>query len=250
MILEQTSTHACRPPCDGRHREVIMNIGILGTGMVGQTLAAGLAALGHDVAVGTRDVEALMSRSEPGPYGNPPYATWAKEHPVVSTRPLAVAAGHGDVVFNVLSGAAALEGLRAAGTQNLAGKILIDVSNPLDFSEGFPPFLSIANTDSLGEQIQRALPNTKVVKALNTVTATLMVNPGLLKEGDHTLFVCGNDDDAKAEVVRLLGDWFGWSDVIDLGDITNARGTEQLLPIWVRLYGRLQTPLFNFKIVR
>lgn len=227
-----------------------MNIGILGTGMVGQTLAASLAALGHQVTVGTRNIEALMARSELGPYGNPPYAVWAKEHPAVTTGTLTDAAAHGDIVFNVLAGGAALEGLRAAGAQNLVRKILIDVSNPLDFSRGFPPFLSVANTDSLGEQIQRALPETTVVKALNTVNAMLMVDPGQLKGGDHSLFVCGNDDDAKTEVVRLLGEWFGWSDIIDLGDITNARATEQLLPIWVRLYGRLQTPMFNFKIVR
>jgi hypothetical protein len=227
-----------------------MNIGILGAGMVGQTLAASLASLGHSVAVGTRNVSALMARTEPGPYGNPPYASWAREHPAVTTRTLAEAAAHGDIVFNVLAGGAALEGLRAAGAQNLAGKILVDVSNPLDFSKGFPPFLSVANTDSLGEQIQRAFPATKVVKALNTVNAMLMVDPRQLNGGDHSLFVCGNDEVARNEVVRLLGEWFGWSDVIELGDITNARGTEQLLPMWVRLYGRLQTPMFNFKIVR
>jgi 8-hydroxy-5-deazaflavin:NADPH oxidoreductase len=227
-----------------------MNIAILGTGMVGQTLAASLASLGHDVVVGTRDVNALMARTEPGPMGNRPYAAWAEAHPAVKTKTLTEAAAHGDIVFNVLAGGGALEGLRAAGAQHLAGKILVDVSNPLDFSNGFPPFLSVVNTDSLGEQIQRAFPDTKVVKALNTVTAALMVDPRQLNGGAHTLFVCGNDEVARAEVVRQLGEWFGWSDVIELGDITNARGTEQLLPLWVRLYGRLQTPMFNFRIVR
>ncbi|HSJ09261.1 MAG TPA: NAD(P)-binding domain-containing protein [Longimicrobiales bacterium] len=227
-----------------------MNIAILGTGMVGQTLAASLAALGHDVAIGTRDVEALMARTEPGPYGNPPYSAWAQEHPAVKTLALADAAAHGDILFNALSGANTLDGLRAAGAQNLAGKILIDVANPLDFSGGFPPSLSVVNTDSLGEQIQREFPETKVVKALNTVNAMLMVNPGQLADGEHSLFVCGNDADARSEVTRLLGEWFGWKDIIDLGDITNARGTEQLLPLWVRLYGALQTPMFNFRIVR
>lgn len=227
-----------------------MNIGILGTGMVGQTLAASLDSLGHDVALGTRNVDALMARTEMGPYGNPPYAAWAKEHPAVKTRTLAEAAAHGDILFNVLSGGSALEGLRAAGAQNLAGKILIDVANPLDFSGGFPPSLSVGNTDSLGEQIQREFPAAKVVKTLNTVNAMLMVDPRRLKDGEHSLFVCGNDEVAKVEVMSLLGEWFGWSDVIDLGDITNARGTEQLLPLWVRLYERLQTPMFNFKIVR
>jgi predicted dinucleotide-binding enzyme len=227
-----------------------MKIGILGTGVVGQTLAAKLASIGNDVAIGTRDVEALLAREEPGPYGNPPYSVWIKQHSAVKTERLARAAAHGEILFNVLSGGAALAGLRAAGAENLAGKILIDVANPLDFSKGFPPSLSIVNTDSLGEQIQREFPDAMVVKTLNTVTAALMVNPGQLQGGDHSLFMCGNDADAKATVSRLLAEWFGWSDIIDLGDITNARGAEQLLPIWVRLFGALQTPIFNFKVVR
>lgn len=227
-----------------------MKIAILGTGIVGQTLAAKLASIGHDVAVGTRDVEALMARNEPGPYGNPPYSAWAKEHRDVQTMPLAEAADHGAVVINVLSGGGSLAGLRTAGADNLAGKILIDVSNPLDFSQGFPPSLSVSNTDSLGEQIQREFPTALVVKALNTVTAMLMINPGQLNGGDHSLFMCGNDPEAKATVRRYLSEWFGWSDIIDVGDITNARGMEQLLPMWVRLYGALKTPLFNFKVVR
>ena len=227
-----------------------MNIAILGTGMVGQTLAASLAALGHDVAIGTRDVEALMARTEPGPYGNPPYSAWAQEHPAVKTLALADAAAHGDILFNALSGASTLDGLRAAGAQNLAGKILIDVANPLDFSGGFPPSLSVVNTDSLGEQIQRELPATRVVKTLNTVNAFLMVDPRQLHGGDHSMVICGNDAAAKAQVTSILKEWFGWKDVVDLGDITNARGSEMWLPLWVRLYGALNTPMFGMKIVR
>jgi hypothetical protein len=137
-----------------------------------------------------------------------------------------------------------------AGEANLNGKVLIDIANPLDFSQGMPPTLTVCNTDSLGEQIQRAYPNVKVVKTLNTVNAFLMVNPGQLANADHTMFVCGNDAAAKAQVTEWLKGWFGWKDVIDLGDITNARGTEMLLPIWVRLWGALQSPMFNFKIVK
>lgn len=131
----------------------------------------------------------------------------------------------------------------------LADKILIDISNPLDFSKGMPPSLSVANTDSLGEQIQRALPRTKVVKTLNTMTAPLMVEPHLVAGGDHTMMSCGNDADAKAAVTKLLAQ-LGWRDVIDLGDITNARGLEMWLPLWVRLYGALKTPMFGLKIAR
>jgi predicted dinucleotide-binding enzyme len=126
--------------------------------------------------------------------------------------------------------------------------LLIDVANPLDFSRGMPPTLSVCNTDSLGEQIQRALPALKVVKALNTTNASVMANPAAVGDGNHTLFVCGNDADAKARVTELVRS-FGWRDVVDVGDITAARGTEMLLPLWLRLYGAFKTPLFNFKVV-
>jgi predicted dinucleotide-binding enzyme len=127
--------------------------------------------------------------------------------------------------------------------------VLIDIANPLDFSKGMPPTLSVCNTDSLGEQIQRAFPQVKVVKTLNTMNANLMVNPALLS-GDHDVFVSGNDPAAKAQVTNFLKQQFGWKSVIDLGDITTARGVEMTLPIWLNLFGVLQTPLFNFKIVR
>ena len=143
-----------------------------------------------------------------------------------------------------------MEALKAAGDANLNGKAMLDISNPLDFSKGFPPSLTVCNTDSLGEELQRAFPELKVVKGLNTLTCFLMVAPRQLP-GEHHIFLCGNDAGAKQEVRKLLST-FGWADneMIDLGDITNARGTEQLLPIWVRLYGTFQDPMFNFRIVR
>ena len=137
-----------------------------------------------------------------------------------------------------------------AGATNLNGKVLLDIANPLDASKGMPPSLSVSNTDSLGEQIQRTFPNLKVVKTLNTVTAFLMVNPGLVANADHTMFVCGNDVAAKAQVTAWLKEWFGWKDVLDLGDITSARGTEMYLPIWLRMWGALGTGMFNVKVVR
>jgi predicted dinucleotide-binding enzyme len=227
-----------------------MNIAILGTGIVGKTLAEKLDSLGHSVQLGTRDPEATLARNEPDMAGGPPLRVWLESHPKVTLAPFAEAARHGEIVIHSLSGQGALPGLKLAGAAALAGKILVDVSNPLDFSKGMPPTLSVANTDSLGEQIQRELPNVKVVKTLNTVSAFLMVDPGSLAGAEHTLFVAGNDPGAKGEVTRLLKEWFGWKDVIDLGDISMARGTEMWLPLWVRLWGALGTPAFNLKIVR
>ncbi|HEX2551822.1 MAG TPA: hypothetical protein VHK64_09535, partial [Nocardioidaceae bacterium] len=145
-------------------------------------------------------------------------------------------------------GAAAIPALQAAGADALAGKVVLDISNPLDFSQGFPPTLFVKDTDSLGEQVQRAFPETKVVKTLNTLNASLMVEPKTLGESS-TVFVSGEDAAAKAVVVEIL-ESFGHEDVIDLGGIETARGTEMLLPIWLQLMGRLGTPQFNFKIVR
>lgn len=226
-----------------------MNIGIFGTGIVGQAMAARLAGLDHDVMVGTRNVAETLARTAPDPMGNPPFSAWHQQNTQVKLGTLAEAAAHAELVFNCTAGGASLAALKLAGEANLNGKVLVDIANPLDFSQGMPPTLSIVNTDSLGEQLQRAFPQVKVVKTLNTMNAHLMVNPGQLVGGDHTVFVSGNDAAAKATVSELLRS-FGWQDIIDLGDISTARGTEMLLPIWLRLFGALQKPMFNFKIVR
>jgi predicted dinucleotide-binding enzyme len=226
-----------------------VRFGILGTGVVGKTIAARLADLGHDVMVGTRDPQETLSRTEPDQYGNPPFSTWQHEHPEVKLGTFGEAAAHGETVVNATAGASSLEALDMAGDDNLNGKILIDIANPLDFSRGMPPTLSVSNTDSLGEQIQRRFPEARVVKTLHTMNAYLMVDPTQLAGADHTVFVCGDDAEAKTEVSELLRS-FGWTDVIDLGDISTARGTEMIMPIWLRLFGALQKPVFNFKIVR
>lgn len=226
-----------------------MNIGILGTGMVAKTIAGKLDSLGHAVTLGTRDIKATLARSEPDMAGGPPLRTWLESHPRVTLATHAEAAARSELVINALSGQGALDGLRSAA-RGLAGKILIDISNPLDFSKGMPPSLTVANTDSLGEQVQRALPDTRVVKTLNTVNAFLMVDPQQLAGGDHSMVVCGNDPDAKAQVTRILKEWFGWKDVIDLGDITNARGSEMFVTLWARMFGALGTPMFGIKVVR
>jgi predicted dinucleotide-binding enzyme len=226
-----------------------MKVGVLGTGEVGRALAGKLDELGHAVMVGTRDVGRLLAAG-PGPWGQPPFSDWHRDHPRVAVGTFARAAAHGEMVINATAGAATLEALRAAGRENLAGKVLIDVANPLDFSAGMPPTLTVANTDSLGEQVQRAFPEARVVKALNTVNARLMVDPGAIGDGDHHVFVSGNDPEARAQVIALLRDGFGWSEVVDLGDITTARGTEMYLALWVRLMAALGTAAFNIRIVR
>ena len=226
-----------------------MRFGILGTGVVGKSIAVRLDGLGHDVIVGTRNPEETLSRTDPDQYGNPPFGAWQEEHPEVRLGTFAEAAAHGDMVVNATAGAVSLEALEQAGEDNLNGKILIDIANPLDFSKGMPPTLLVSNTDSLGEQIQRRFPEAKVVKTLHTMNAYLMVDPAQLAATDHTVFVSGDDAEAKARVSELLRS-FGWSDIIDLGDITTARGTEMVLPIWVRLFGVFQKPIYNFKIVR
>jgi predicted dinucleotide-binding enzyme len=226
-----------------------MRIGVFGTGMVGQSLSSRFSELGHDVMVGTRDVAATLGRTQPDRSGSPGFGTWHGQHPGIKVGTLPDAASHGEILINATSGGASLEVLRQAGVGQLPGRVLIDVANPLDFSKGMPPSLSVCNTDSLGEQIQRSFPGLKVVKALNTTNASVMTQPTAVGGGDHTVFICGNDPDAKATVTKLLVS-LGWRDVVDVGDISAARGTEMLLPLWLRLFGAFKTPLFNFKVVR
>jgi predicted dinucleotide-binding enzyme len=215
-----------------------MKIAVLGTGIVGDTIGTKLIQCGHEVKMGSRTAT------------NEKAAAWVKKNGIhASQGTFADAASFGEIVFNCTHGGASLEALNLAGIHNLKNKILIDIANALDFSKGMPPSLIVCNTDSLGEQIQRAFPDIKVIKTLNTINCNLMVNPDLVANGDHDLFICGNDEEAKATVTMIVRDWFGWKSIVDLGDITNARATEMLLPIWVRLYGKFQSPNFNFKIV-
>jgi predicted dinucleotide-binding enzyme len=220
---------------------------VLGTGIVGKTIAHKLDSLGHTVKLGTRDIKGTLARSEPDMAGGPPIRTWLESHPNVALVSHTDAAAHGEIVISALNGFGSLEAVRSVKSQ-VAGKILIDISNPLDFSKGMPPSLFVSNTDSLGEQVQRELPDTRVVKALNIVNAFLMVEPQQI--GDHTMLIAGNDAAAKAQVTRYLTEWFGWKDIIDLGDITNARGSEMYVALWVRLFGALKTPMFGIKVVR
>ena len=217
-----------------------MRFAILGTGVVGTTIGSALLARGHEVRLGSRTADNDKARA------------WALSGGASASQgTFADAAAFGEIVFNCTAGVASLSALEAAGSANLDGKIVIDVSNPLDFSKGMPPTLSVCNTDSLGEQIQRAFPTARVVKTLNTVTSAVMVDPSRVP-GDHCLFVCGDDPSAKDAVVRGLGGWFGWPAhrILDLGDIGSARGAEMFLPLWVRLMLSLGTADFNLIVAR
>ncbi|MCW5832762.1 MAG: NAD(P)-binding domain-containing protein [Labilithrix sp.] len=214
-----------------------MKIGILGTGIVGETIGAKLVALGHDVKISGRAAV------------NEKASAWvAKVGGKASYGTFADAAAFGELVFHCTKGDGAVDAARAARA-GLAGKILVDVTNPLDFSAGFPPTLFVSGRDSLGERIQREVPEAKVVKTLNTVNCNVMVDPSRLG-ADSDVFVSGDDAEAKAVVSRFLREQLGWREVTDLGDLTTARGTESYLLLWIRLMGALKTADFNIKLVR
>lgn len=214
-----------------------MKIAVLGTGSVGSTLGSKLVLLGHEVMMGSRS-----ATHEKG-------LAWVKETGAgASLGTFAAASAFGELAFLCTSGQGVKPALEAVGG-GLAGKLVIDISNPLDFSNGFPPSLFTGNTDSLGEQVQRLLPDSRVVKALSHVTASMMVDPGSVAGGDHDALICGNDAAAKQQVTQILQTWFGWGRVVDLGDISAARGMESYLALWVRLMGPLGTPRFNIKLV-
>jgi predicted dinucleotide-binding enzyme len=215
-----------------------MRIAVLGTGTVGRTIGSKLVELGHEVTMGSRTADNENAREWVATAGGGAAQGTFED-----------AASGAELVFNCTGGAVALDALRAAGAANLAGKVVVDVSNPLDFSHGTPPTLTVCNTDSVGEQIQREFPDARVVKTLNTVNTAVMVDPAGVP-GRHDLFISGNDAEAKKTVERILGD-FGWPQysIIDLGDITGARGQEMYLPLWLRLMGKLGRPDFNIAVV-
>lgn len=209
-----------------------MQIAILGTGAVGPALGKALSAAGHQVTIGTRDPEQTMAREQ-----------WAGvDLPLAAYQDL-----DADVFINATSGGGSLAALQAVG-DSLNGKVVVDTSNPLDFSQGFPPSLFISNTDSLAEQLQRELPKARLVKMFNTMANEVMVDPnGLANE--TTIFVAGNDVTARQTAASLAAD-LGWTDVFDLGDLTAARGLEMYLPLWVRMFAQIGRPEFNIKVVR
>lgn len=216
-----------------------MKIAMFGTGMVADTIGSKLIELGHNIMMGSR-----TSNNEKAK------AFVSKFQGKASAGTYADAAEFGEIIFNCTAGAGSVEALKMAGEKNIKGKIIVDIANPLDFSKGMPPTLSIANTNSLGEEIQKTFPQTKVVKTLNTMWCGLMVNPAMINEGDHSVFMSGNDTQAKEKVKEILKS-FGWSEknILDLGDISKARGTEMYLPLWLNIYGATNNGAFNIKIM-
>lgn len=215
-----------------------MKIAVFGTGMVGTTIASKLVALGHEVKMGSRTAD------------NEKAAAWVADAGArASQGTYADAAAFGELLFNCTNGGGTLDALAAAGADAMKGKVLVDLSNPLDFSKGMPPTLFVCNDDSLGERVQRAFPDTRVVKTLNTINCELMVDASRVP-GEHTVFMSGNDPEAKRQVEAILREWFGHGDVLDLGDITTARGPESYLPLWLRMWGALGTADFNVHVVR
>lgn len=220
-----------------------MNIGVLGTGIVGQTIATALTEKGHNVRMGSRSAN------------NDKAAEWVKKSNDHATQgDFNDAAAFGEIVFLCLNGNHAMDAVRSIDADNVAGKIVVDVTNPLDFSKGMPPKLieGLNNSTSLGEEIQNAWRGARVVKTLNTVNCNVMVNPKLVNNGDHTLFICGDDADAKNKVKHFLVDTFGWrpESLLDLGGISSARGTEAYVPFWVMMMQATGSPMFNIKVVK
>jgi len=220
-----------------------MNIGVLGTGMVGETIATALIEKGHNVRMGSRSAN------------NDKAAAWVKKSNDKATQgDFDDAAAFGEIVFLCLNGAHALDAVQSIKTDSVNGKVVIDLTNPLDFSKGMPPRLleGLNNSTSLGEQIQATLQTARVVKTFNTINSNVMVNPKLINNGDHTLFLCGNDNDAKNKVKHFLVDTFGWQpeNLLDLGGIVAARGTEAYVPFWVMMMQATGSPMFNIKVVK
>ncbi len=225
-----------------------MMIGVLGTGMVGRAHAGKLAQIGHDVVVGTRDPEATKVRKAEQPWMKD-FGTWLAENPSIKLGYFEEAAMHGEIVINALKGTSTIDVLKGLGEDPFEDKVLMDISNPIGSTFGMTPSLFVINNDSLAEMIQKLLPSAKVVKTLNTVANPLQVNPRMLANGDHTAFVSGNDAEAKARVVGYLKDWYGWKNVMDLGDLTTARGAEAMMLAWLDILMARKSPMFNFKVV-
>jgi len=226
-----------------------MKIGIIGSGVVAQTLGTKLADLGHDVVLGTRDPSKLDEKKNMAVTLREWLASVTKAGKKARVATFQEAATHGELLINATHGQASVDALKIAGADKVGPKVLLDTANELDFSKGMPPGSLASQTNCLAERIQAAFPNLKVVKALNTIGAPVMVAPQALAGGEHTVFVSGNDAPAKAAVAEVLKS-FGWKDVLDLGDVGSARGPEMYMAMWIRLWGATGTGMLNIKVVR
>ena len=213
-----------------------MRVGVLGSGEVGRCLAAGFSGRGHEVMIGSRDPAKAELRE------------WlAGDGSGIEVGTFAETAAHGELLVLAVLGNAAEEAIADAGPDNFKGKIVIDAMNPLDFSGGFPPKLSIAGEDSLGERVQRALPEARVVKAFNTIGNPYFVDPSF-SEGQPTMLIAGDDQSAKDTVRDVLTD-FGWSDTVDIGGIEGSRELEAICVVWVKIGGARGAWDHGFKLL-
>ena len=223
-----------------------MKIGIIGSGVVAQTLGSKLIGQGHDLILGTRDPNKLDDKKMFGAT----LREWKSQNEGrAKIATFKEAAAHGELLINATGGQVSLEALKLAAADKVGAKVLLDVANELDHSKGMPPAVLASQERCLAEKLQAAFPNLKVVKTLNTIGAPVMVDPKALGSGDHTVFVSGNDAAAKGTVTALLKS-FGWTDVLDLGDISSARGPEMYMAMWIRLWGATKTGMLNIKVVR
>lgn len=210
-------------------------VGILGSGDVGKQLASGFARHGYEVVIGTRDPAKLE--------------TWRKNAPQnIRVGSFSDAASHGQIVIIATKGEATEAAIDLAGVKNFKGKLVLDAANPLDFSKGMSPALFVGTTDSLGERVQRKLPDAHVVKCFNTVGNAKMIDPAF-KEGVPPMFICGNDAASKKKTEAVLKE-LGWPGALDVGGIDGARYLEALVPLWVRTAMVLNTAEHAFKVVR
>lgn len=225
-----------------------MKIGILGTGGVGRTLAAKLIALEHEVVIGTRNVEDTLARTAPDGMGGPPFKAWHSQNPKVKLVKFSEAASFGEMLFLCTFGDKTSASIEMAGKQNFDNKVVIDTTNPLDFSQGVPPKFTATLGNSLGEQIQNLIPNAKVVKAFNTIGAHIMVNPAR-EEGSPDLFIAGNDADAKKQFSNLA-EQMGWRSVIDLGNISQSFWLEANAMLWINYGFKYNNWTHAFKLLK
>ena len=211
-------------------------VGVLGSGEVGRRLAAGFSSRGHDVMIGSRDP------------GKPELGEWLSgDGAGIKAGTFEQTAAHGELLVLAVLGNAAEEAITEAGPEKFTGKVVIDAMNPLDFSGGFPPKLSVTGEDSLGERVQRALPDAKVVKAFNTIGNPYFVDPDF-SEGKPTMLIAGNDEGAKHTVGDVVAD-FGWPDAVDIGGIEGSRELEAICIAWVKIGGARGSWDHGFKLL-
>lgn len=227
-----------------------MNIAVIGTGMVGRSISAKLAQLGHKVVMGTRDIEKTYAHTETDMFGNIPFSQWQQDNSSVELNTFSEAAANAELLFVCTHGSNSKAVLELTGRENLKGKTIIDLSNGLVFGEvGEQPKLDPVNTNSVGEQLQAAFPEANIVKTLNNIQHTVMVNPALV-QGSHNVFISGESENAKSDVKSILRS-FGWQteQIVDLGGITYSRAMEMNVLLWWRMYELLGNGEFNFQIM-